>query len=131
VTVSRSGSSEVAVVEKDVPLTITRASKNDLVDLARRGRDLHLSLGRRADWLVEHVKEDAPAFVRVFLRESARTDGSWEHFPMDLLPEDYEALPSIGAEALLRLTRWALDQIDISPLPAEYQAKWDAYRRRS
>jgi hypothetical protein len=131
-----------AGVAQDLPTEIKRVSKAGLMDLARRGAQLHLSGGRRADWIAEHVREGPKAFVRaVFFEPSPRTcyrtlilaarvDNTYEHFLLDVLPDDFAALPTAGTDELLGLARWALDRVPISPLPPEYVAEWAEWRRR-
>lgn len=44
-----------------------------------------------------------------------RTPETLEHFPLDILPSDFEQLPDLTGEDLVRLTRWALFQIPVRP----------------
>ncbi|SCE95997.1 hypothetical protein GA0070618_2221 [Micromonospora echinospora] len=126
---------------RDLPREIKRLGKAELVALAQRARDLHLGVGRRADWITEHVEHSRAAIMRAILFEPSpqpcyrtlvlahRLDGSVEHFPLDVLPGDFAALPDVSSAELLKLTRWALSWVPISDLPAEYQAEWDRARR--
>jgi hypothetical protein len=49
--------------------------------------------------------------------------------PGVLPTDDFERLSDMIGDALLRLTCWVLDQVPISPLPAEYQAEWDTHHQ--
>jgi hypothetical protein len=127
------------VIEK-LPREIKRPSKADLVTLALRAREAHLGVGRRADWISEHIDGDRVGYLRADLHETSpqpcfrclvlapRFDGSSEHFSLDVLPADFEALSTASSDVLLRLARLALDRVPVDPLPAEYQAEWDAHR---
>lgn len=132
-----------AVVRRlDFPVAIKRVTKRELVELGGKSRDLHLGVGRRADWATAHVA-DAPAGVlrAIFTEPSPQLcyrcwivvrrsdEDAFEHFSLDVLPDDFDRLPDITGDALVRLARWALDQVPFSPLPEEYQAEWDAARR--
>ncbi|MET7417917.1 hypothetical protein [Dactylosporangium sp. NPDC005555] len=115
----------------DVPDAIKRITKQELIDLTAKAWGLHLGAGRHADWLVEHLPDAATGFLYAVLREShpqpsyrclivVRVAGrEVEHFSLDLLPEDFDQLPDVDGQALLRLTRWALSYVPISPLPPE------------
>jgi hypothetical protein len=41
----------------DVPDAVKRVTKQDLVELSGKARGLHLGVGRRVDWLTEHVAD--------------------------------------------------------------------------
>jgi hypothetical protein len=135
------GSYYAAAMRFDVPDAVKRVTKQDLVDLSGKARDLHLGVGRRADWLTERLADGSAGALRADLRELSpqlcyrclivirRNDETIEHFSLDVLPDDFDRLPDVTGDALLRLTRWALNQIPISPLPTEYQVEWDAHRQ--
>jgi hypothetical protein len=114
-----------------VPKTIKCVSKQDLVELSSKGERLNLGRGRSAAWLDQHLPDDATGSLRAILLEHPpklcyrclilikRANQEVEHFLLDVLPEDFDQLEGITGEALLALTRWALMQIPLSPLPAE------------
>ncbi|MFG2103568.1 hypothetical protein ACGFJ5_23565 [Micromonospora echinaurantiaca] len=126
---------------RELPREIKRLAKAELAALAQRARGLHLGVGRRADWITEHIEDGRAAFMRAILHEPSpqpchrtlvlarRPDGGVEHFPLDVLPGDFVALPDVSPAQLLGLAWWALDRVPISGLPLEYQAEWDRARR--
>jgi hypothetical protein len=112
----------------EVPDVIKRVTKQDLVSLSSKARDLHLTgRGREAEWLTEHLPDGATGVLRAVLPEPhphpsyrcfvvvQRTHETLEHFPLDILPSDFEQLPDLTGEELVRLTRWALFQIPVRP----------------
>ncbi|WP_345438134.1 hypothetical protein [Actinoallomurus vinaceus] len=111
-----------------VPEMIKRVTKHDLVSLSGKARNLHLTgRGREAERLAEHLPDGATGVLRALLPEPhpqlsyrcfvviQRTRETLDHFPLDILPRDFEQLPDLTGEELVRLTRWALFQIPIQP----------------
>jgi hypothetical protein len=111
-----------------IPYDIKRVTKQELVDLAGKARDLHFTgRGREADWLADNLPDAATGVLRAVLPEPhpqpsyrcfvviQRTDETLEHFPLDILPADFERLPNLAGQELIKLTRWALFQIPIEP----------------
>ncbi|GAB3987306.1 hypothetical protein GCM10029978_105560 [Actinoallomurus acanthiterrae] len=111
-----------------IPDAITRVTKHDLVSLSSKARYLHFTgRGREAEWLAEYLPDDATGVLRAVLPEphpqpSYRcfvviqpSHETLEHFPLDVLPSDFDQLSDITGEELIRLTRWALFQIPIQP----------------
>src|SRR4051812_38661793 len=97
---------------------IKMVAKSDLVELSKKARVLHLGVGRRADWLAEHVADSAHGALWAILREShpqlsyrclivIKCGGGFENFSLDVLPDDFEALPDLAEDRLVQLARWA------------------------
>jgi hypothetical protein len=119
------------------PDAIKRVTKQDLLDLTSKARDLHfIGPGREAEWLAEHLPDSATGVLQAILPGPPspqpsyrclvviqRTGETLEHFPLDILPSDFDQLPDVTGQELLRLTRWALLQIPIRPegTPATFQ----------
>jgi hypothetical protein len=119
-----------------VPNAIKHVTKQDLLNLTRKARDLHFTgRGREAEWLAEHLPDDIAGVLQALLMEPhpqlsyrcfvviQRTDETLEHFPLDILPADFNQLPDLIGDELVRLTRWALFQFPIRPegTPAEFK----------
>ena len=111
-----------------IPYDIKRVTKQELVDLAGKARNLHFTgRGREADWLAKNLPDAATGVLRAVLPEPhpqpsyrsfvviQRADETLEHFPLDILPDDFERLPNLTGQELVMLTRWALFQIPIEP----------------
>lgn len=124
----------------DVPKMIKLVTRSDLVGLSEKARVLHLGIGRRADWLAEHVADSSDGALWAILRESHPqlsfrclvvikcSGGGIENFSLDVLPDDFDALPDLAEQRLVQLARWALSHVPVSPLPAEDLAEWDRAR---
>ncbi|MBO0882347.1 MAG: hypothetical protein J2P17_18825 [Mycobacterium sp.] len=118
----------------DVPKAIKRVTKSDLVALSDEARELHLGIGRRSDWLTEHLADSSAGVLWAIVRESHpqlsyrcqivsrhRGDGI-ENFLLDLVPEDFQRLPDLTEERFVRLARWALSHVPVSPCqPSTWQ----------
>ena len=96
-----------------MPKVIKSVAKSDLVALSGRARTLHVGVGRRADWLTEHIAGPSRGALWAILREShpqlcyrcqivigSNGDGI-ENFLLDLLPNDFEQLPDLPEERLV------------------------------
>jgi hypothetical protein len=119
-----------------LPDAIKRVTKQDLLDLTNKARDLHFTgWGREAEWLAEHLPDAATGVLQAILPAPSpqpsyrclvviqRTDETLGHFPLDILPSDFDQLSDVTGQELLWLTRWALLQIPIRPegTPATFQ----------
>jgi hypothetical protein len=109
---------------QNVPEAIKWVTRQELIDLTRRARDLHLTgRGREPEWLAERLSDTATGVLRALLSEPhpqpayrcfvviQRTHKTLDHFPLDVLPHDFDQLEDVRGRDLLRLTRWALFQI--------------------